>query len=170
MNTTDSGDIFIGIGANLDHPDHGTPLETCEAAVVALEAKGISVTAHSGWFKSAPVPASDQPWFINAVVQVETALDAGALMALLHEVEADFGRVRGQSNAARTLDLDLLDYAGEVSDGADGPILPHPRMMERAFVLIPLYRLAPAWKNPKSGQLGVDLIASVAVGQQIETL
>ena len=159
--------IYIGLGANLDHPEHGSPLETCTAALAALSARGVTVVAVSRWFKSAPVPESDQPWFVNGVAQVETDRDAADLLAVLHEIEADFGRVRGEPNAARTLDLDLLDFHGQV---ADHPALPHPRMMDRAFVLFPLYAIAPDWTHPVTGHRAVDRIATVAVGAQIEAL
>lgn len=167
----DRVEIYIGIGANLDHPVHGAPLATCEAALRALEDAGVRVAARSTWFRSAPVPASDQPWYVNGVVAVETGLDAAALLAVLHGIEADFGRVRGAPNAARTLDLDLLDHRGEVADGADGgPVLPHPRMMERAFVLFPLLNVAPDWTHPATGVRAVDVIATVAVGAEIEAI
>ena len=155
--------IFIAIGANLNHPEHGSPRATCEAALSALHAEtGVAVSRVSRWYESAPVPVSDQPWFINAVAEVETELAPGALMALLHTIEARFGRVRGEKNAPRTLDLDLLDYHGQVlSESAapdlphaihsGAPDLPHPRMCERAFVLLPLGELAPDWRHPETG-------------------
>ena len=92
---SDTG-IFIGLGANLDHPVHGSPLQTCEKALDALTASGVRVLARSPWYKSQPVPVSDQPWFINGVARVETALDAAGLLALLHAVEERFGRVRAE--------------------------------------------------------------------------
>ncbi len=71
-------------------------------------------------------------------------------MARLHEVEREFGRVRDVRNAPRTLDLDLLDYDGRVEGGP--PVLPHPRIEQRAFVLVPLADVAPLWKHPVSGR------------------
>lgn len=167
----DQGEIYIGIGANLDHPIHGGPLDTCKAALLALQDRGVDVLATSCWFRSAPVPASDQSWFVNGVARLETNLDAEGLLAVLHDVEADFGRVRGAPNAARTLDLDLLDYRGDVrASGGAGPVLPHPRMMERAFVLLPLYDIAPDWEHPVTGMRAVDRLAVVAVGAEIEVI
>ena len=106
----------------------------------------------SPWYRTAPVPASDQPWYVNAVAEVASDLPADALLAQLHAVEAAFGRARTVPNAARPIDLDLLDFQGEVAPGGPGrATLPHPRMTDRAFVLLPLADLAPEWRHPVSG-------------------
>ncbi len=120
------GPILIGLGANL--PGRwGPPRATCEAAVAALEAEGLRVVRRSRWYESAPVPASDQPWYVNGVIAVETGLSPEALLALLHRVEARFGRERRTRNEARVIDLDLLAYGERVNDGPAPPLLPHPR-------------------------------------------
>lgn len=160
--------IFIALGANLEHPILGGPKETCEAALAALGEHGITVLARSRWYRTRPVPVSDQPWFVNGVAQVETDLDAARLMAVLHGIEADFGRVRGVPNAARTLDLDLIDFRGLAADGGKGPVLPHPRMAERAFVLLPLADIAPDWRHPVSGRSLRDLIAALPADHKPE--
>src|SRR4051812_49153303 len=129
--------VYIGLGANLPSPEHGTPRETLEAAQRALEARGLAIVARSPIYESEPVPVSDQPWYLNAVIEVATDEAAPAVLALLHSVENAFGRVRAIRNEARVLDLDLLDHRGAVRDGRDPPILPHPRLMDRAFVLLP---------------------------------
>ena len=105
------------------------------------------------------MPASDQPWFVNGVAEVATRLDPAALLVLLHAVEREFGRTRGVANAARVLDLDLLAYGATVADGRNGgPILPHPRLHERAFVLVPLVDLAPDWRHPVLGKTATELL------------
>ncbi len=158
--------IFLGLGANLPSTV-GPPLVTLEAALAALAAAGVVVVARSRWYRTAPVPASDQPWFINGVAGVETSLDPPALLALLQGIERQFGRHRGVRNEARTLDLDILDYDGRVEAGT-GLVLPHPRMHERAFVLLPLTEIAPGWRHPKSG-IGVSaLIAALPASQTAE--
>jgi 2-amino-4-hydroxy-6-hydroxymethyldihydropteridine diphosphokinase len=164
------GPILIGVGANLPHPIHGAPLRTCQAALEALAASGVKLLARSPWYRTAPVPASDQPDFVNGVVEVATRLDPAELLSLLHRIEADFGRVRGRPNAARTLDLDLLAYGATIREGPDGPILPHPRLHERAFVLLPLRDVAPGWRHPKLGKRVADLIAALPPGQSCRQL
>jgi len=145
-------------------------VRTCEAALEALAAAGVGVRARSPWYRTAPVPASGQPDFINGVVEAATGLDPAALLSLLHRIEADFGRVRGRPNAARTLDLDLLAYGAAVRDGPDAPILPHPRLHERGFVLFPLRDVAPGWRHPKLGKGIAELIAALPPGQSCRPL
>ena len=74
--------ILIGIGANLPSPRHGPPRATCGAALESLEKAGLTIAARSRWYKSAPVPVSDQPWFVNAVAQIKTAMPPEDLMGL----------------------------------------------------------------------------------------
>jgi 2-amino-4-hydroxy-6-hydroxymethyldihydropteridine diphosphokinase len=139
--------ILIGLGANLPSPRFGAPVTTLNAAVARLTELGIHVAARSRWYESTPVPVSDQPNFVNAVICVATELEPAALLALLHRIEVEFGRVRGVRNAPRLLDLDLLAYRDMVNhDGA--PQLPHPAMHLRAFVLLPLREIAPRWVHP----------------------
>ncbi|MBM3485464.1 MAG: 2-amino-4-hydroxy-6-hydroxymethyldihydropteridine diphosphokinase [Alphaproteobacteria bacterium] len=157
--------ILIAIGANLPTVRHGAPIEAARASIGRFADRGLEVVACSRWFKSAPVPASDQPWFVNAVARVATALAPEAVLASLHAIEAEFGRVRGARDAARVLDLDLLDYHGLRRAEPGGLILPHPRMVARAFVLLPLADIAPGWRHPVSGHDVATLIARVPEGQ-----
>jgi len=144
--------ILIGLGANLPSAEFGAPPASLEAALRMLQQSGVAVLRCSRWYRTAPVPASDQPWFVNGVAAIETALDPAALLALLQAIETRFGRVRRERNAARVLDLDILDYSGRVSRPADPPpILPHPRLAERAFVLRPLAEVSPRWRHPSTG-------------------
>ena len=122
------------------------PVATLEAAVAALAARGLAIRARSRWWESAPVPVSDQPWYVNGVVEVETALGPEALLALLHEVEAAFGRHRSVPNAPRVLDLDLLAYGGLVRTGPQPPLAapsPHGRARLRP--------LSPARTSGRTG-------------------
>lgn len=151
--------ILIALGANLPSVSHGAPRQTLEAALVALERPEIKVSSRSRWYTTAPVPSSDQPDFVNIVVCLETDLAAGPLLQVLHAVEDNFGRVREARNAARVLDIDLLDYDGQIT--ADWPILPHPRMDQRGFVLVPLRDIAPDWVHPVTGR-GIDALISEA--------
>ena len=167
--------ILVALGANLASARHGTPAEGLDAALDALAARGILPVARSRWYRSAPVPPAQGPWFVNGVVRVETTLSPVPLMAHLLAVEAAFGRRRSIAGADRPLDLDLLDYDGQVVHHAasdDGPALslPHPRLAERAFVLAPLIEVAPDWRHPVSGATAASLLAVVAGDQTIEPL
>lgn len=149
--------IFVALGANLPSPIHGDPRATLEAALGALGQAGLTVAARSAWYETAPVPVSDQPWYVNGVAAIETALGPVALLETLHRIEAAFGRVRDAVNAPRVLDLDLLAHGDLISTG--WPLLPHPRLHERAFVLRPLADVAPDWRHPR---LGLDIPAMLA--------
>ncbi len=162
--------ILIGLGANLPSAV-GEPRASLEAALVELARDGVRVVARSRWYRSAPVPRADQPDYVNAVALVETALNPRDLLALLHRIEQKFGRVRGVPNAARTLDLDLLAYGDRVSEGGEGaPVLPHPRLHERAFVLLPLAEIAPDWRHPQLGRTARELAAALPPGQDAAPL
>lgn len=161
--------IFIGIGANLPS-SFGSPRATCEAALAALIESGIEVVGRSGWYESAPVPVSDQPWYINGVIAVKTEEPPAAFLQRLHAIEARFGRVRRVRNEARVLDLDLLAYHEVVNPGPDAPILPHPRLRERAFVLLPLAELDAQWRHPATGEAILDLIARLDPGHETRPL
>lgn len=157
--------ILIGIGANLPSPQFGGPHDTCVAALKALEGRGNRVIGRSRWYRSAPVPASGQPDFVNAVAELETGLSPSALLADLHWIEADFGRVRGLPNEARIIDLDLLAYHDLSLAEPDGLVLPHPRLQDRAFVLLPLRDIDPAWRHPVLGDTVDVLIGRLSGGQ-----
>lgn len=162
------GPILIGIGANLSSERFGSPQDACEGAITALnDTPGVRVIAQSRWFKSQPVPISDQPWFINGVAEVETNLSPQALLDTLHAIEANFGRVRTVQNAPRVLDLDLLAYGDAVmtDDEKGGAEIPHPRLSGRAFVLLPIGDIAPLWVHPHSGRALAEMVAELPQDQ-----
>jgi 2-amino-4-hydroxy-6-hydroxymethyldihydropteridine diphosphokinase len=161
--------ILVGIGSNLAAPQFGSPEETAKAAVAQLPAIGAAVLGCSRWYLSEPVPASDQPWYVNGVALIETRLAPPALLAALLALEARFGRRRGAANAARTLDLDLLDYDGRPS-ATKGLVLPHPRLHERRFVLAPIAEIAPGWRHPRLGMTAGELLRRLPPGQPIRAL
>ncbi len=138
--------ILIALGANLPSR-HGQPHETLRAARYAMENAGLKITAQSSTWLTAPVPISDQPWYHNEVVVIETALSPYGLLETLQSIEEAFGRVRTVRNAPRVLDLDLIAYNDTVLSKPE-LIVPHPRMHRRAFVLLPLQEIAPHWTHP----------------------
>ncbi len=168
--------IFVGLGSNLPGPKLGTPQEVCEAALAAFPDHGLTVLRRARWYASAPVPPSDQPWFVNGIVEVGSAeagaeLTAEELLERLHAIEASLGRMRsGQRNEARVLDLDIIDFHGFVHPAPARPELPHPRMADRAFVLLPLAELAPGWRHPVTGQAIGALIEALPGDVQCEVI
>jgi 2-amino-4-hydroxy-6-hydroxymethyldihydropteridine diphosphokinase len=133
-----------------------------DAAVEALASEGLKVVARSSWWTSAAWPDPIAPAYLNGIVLVETMLAAGEILAALHRIEALFGRMRGETNAPRTLDLDLIAHGRAVTQA--GVVVPHPRAHERLFVMGPLAEIAPDWRHPVSGRTAAELVATVSVG------
>jgi len=159
--------VYIALGANLSSEDDAgrtlMPAQTFAAAASALAEQGVTVTAMSGlWQSPAWPPGSNQPDYINASARVKTHLDARQTLRALHNVERAFGRTRSVKNAARPLDLDLLDYRGQIIDAPDIEI-PHPRMLTRGFVLFPLADIAPDWVDPIKKRAISDWIARLSL-------
>lgn len=157
---------YVALGANL-----GDATATVRAALSALAAlDGAQLLAASSLYRTAPLGLKNQPDFINAVAALAidaSIMSAPMLLAKLFAIEAAFGRMRSIRNAPRTLDLDLLLYGDERWQTPE-LTLPHPRLAERAFVLVPLAEIAPHLAIPDHGRLA-DLLPRVA-GQRIERL
>ena len=167
--------ILIGLGANLPTTD-GSPRQTLEAALRLFPAFGISVLRCSSFFSTPAIAHTVQPPYVNAVAVVASALPAPDLLAALHRIEALFGRVRHTRWAARTLDLDLLDYQGQIvtasgprgADAGTEPLplaLPHPGIEVRGFVLVPLAEVAPDWVHPREGVTAKKLLARLIAAE-----
>lgn len=140
--------ILIAIGANLPVDDGSHPLVTCEAAVQEVcGIAGLTLRAQSPWYRSQAVPVSEQPDYCNGVIRMSGETEPRILLQALQAIETKFGRQRSVPNAARTLDLDIIDVGGLTFNDPD-LILPHPRTHERAFVLRPLQDVAPGWHHP----------------------
>ncbi|HEY7239785.1 MAG TPA: 2-amino-4-hydroxy-6-hydroxymethyldihydropteridine diphosphokinase [Burkholderiales bacterium] len=138
---------FVGLGANL-----GEPQRQVREAFRELDAiPHTRLVRTSSLYRSEPLGYAAQPGFVNAVAQIETGLSAERLLAELQAIEAAHGRTRSFANAPRTLDLDLLLFGNAVLDTGK-LVLPHPRMHERAFVLIPLVEIAPDTGVPGRGR------------------
>jgi 2-amino-4-hydroxy-6-hydroxymethyldihydropteridine diphosphokinase len=149
---------YVGLGANLRKPE-----EQVRAAVEELAMLGNTrLAAVSSLYRTAPVGYVDQPDFINAVACVETLLTPRELLDGLLAIERRYGRVREFANAPRTLDLDVLLY-GEREVHEAGLTIPHPRMHERAFVIVPLAEIAPDALVPGRGRAS-ELLQQVDSG------
>lgn len=151
--------IYIALGANVPSPA-GSPAVTLRRALEVMPAHGIRVVAVSRFYTSPAWPDAAQPPFVNVVAEVKTKLLPGELMRTLLLIEKAFGRVRKTKWEPRSLDLDLIDYGGLISD-APHLMLPHPWMHERAFVLKPLQDVAPGWRHPDTGQSIGTLLETV---------
>lgn len=158
--------ILVGVGSNLALPPFLTPQDTVNAAMAQFPTIGGTVVQQSRWYMSEPVPSSDQPWYVNGVAVVETPLKPGELLDALLALEARFGRRRSVPNAPRTLDLDLIDYDGRRCEGRR-LILPHPRLHERRFVLIPLVEIAPHWRHPLLAATARELLDRLPPGHPV---
>ncbi len=151
---------YLGLGANL-----GDARQTLKDAVVCLaQQHTITVLAKSSLYRTAPIDSSGDDYF-NCVVKLETLLPARALLRLCHTIEEQFGRERPYRNAPRMLDLDILLYGVSSIDEMD-LVVPHPRMTERAFVLVPLLELEPDFIVPQRGR--ADQFVAGIEDQRIE--
>lgn len=175
FNTT----ILIALGANL-YRDGVSPAHTFVCAFDEMVNEGLRLRAVSRFFRSPAFPAGSGPDYVNACAMAQTTLTPDAALAALHRIEARLGRVRQGRWGARGIDLDLLAAGDAVlPDPAtqahwralpleeqmrlapDRLILPHPRLADRAFVLIPLAEIAPAWRHPVSGMTVAQMAAAL---------
>jgi 2-amino-4-hydroxy-6-hydroxymethyldihydropteridine diphosphokinase len=130
-------DVLLGLGGNL-----GDPAAAIATALDRLAAGGLRILARSSLYRTAPWGVADQPDFINACALAQTELAPHPLLERIHAVERALGRERRERWGPRTIDIDILDYDGVALDDS-GLMLPHPRLTERAFVLVPLAEIAP---------------------------
>jgi 2-amino-4-hydroxy-6-hydroxymethyldihydropteridine diphosphokinase len=152
----------VALGCNLPGP-YGSCRALLDAAIARLPDFGLVVVERSAWWRSAAWPKATDPDYLNGVALVETRLSAPAVMVVLRRIEATFGRRRGELNAPRTLDLDLIAH-GRTVINQPGLTLPHPRAAERLFVMGPLAQIAPRWEHPLTGQTARALTASASIG------
>lgn len=154
--------VLVALGGNLASASGG-PRQTLEAALTMMPAFGLRVRKVAPFYRTPSLSIYTQDYYVNSVVEIETALPPNALLAALHRIEALFGRVRRDRWGPRVLDLDLLDYRGLIvpavgrrgPEAGAGPLplaLPHPAITERAFVLLPLRDVAPGWRHPVTGE------------------
>ena len=162
--------VIIGLGSNLAG-QFGSPRGACGAALEAIQNVGCKIIARSPWYESAPVPISEQPHFVNGIVGIITNLAPATLLRHLLEIETNMGRERTKPNAARIIDLDILAQGELICDGiGDLPVLPHPRLHERAFVILPLVDLMPNWQHPLTRYTALELKTNLGTDQEIHRM
>lgn len=178
---------YVAIGSNLASRS-GDPAENVVAAISAVAQRAGRLVAASSLYRSPAFPAGSGPDFVNAVIGVSTESSPQRLLEVLHLIEGEFDRLRTVRWAARTLDLDLLGYGDHVlpdrqtyqawrdlpqgqqaQRSPDTLILPHPRIQDRAFVLVPFAQIAPDWLHPVSGK-SVRLMLNDLPRCDVETL
>lgn len=155
---------FIGLGSNL-----GDRVAYLAAARQSLaDSSGLDLTVSSSLYESEPVGYVNQGWFLNQVVAVATSLDPYSLLRILQGIEQDLGRRRLIRWGPRVIDLDLLIYGNEVLTDPELTV-PHPRIYERSFVLVPLSEIAPNYVHP-DGKTTLEHLKMLGAGQKIRLL
>lgn len=167
---------IIALGANL-HSSTATPMETLSLSLKLFKDESVNVTAVSDWYQTPAFPIGSGPDYVNAAASLETILTAEQLLLELARIEAELGRVRKDRWGARVCDLDLISYGesvlpnvetfkkwhslpleAQMRETPESLILPHPRLQDRAFVLIPMRDVAPDWVHPVTGETLNELI------------
>jgi 2-amino-4-hydroxy-6-hydroxymethyldihydropteridine diphosphokinase len=138
-----------------------------EQGIASLQARGVRIVRRSSLYETEPVGVEDQPWFLNAVVEGETALAPDALLRVCRAIESEAGREPSVRYGPRTLDIDILWGEGWIVNRSDLQI-PHPRMRERRFVLIPLVEIAPHLTDPRTGEPYEAVLARLDERKKVE--
>ena len=154
-------EALLSLGANL-----GDRRRTLEGAIEALGQAGVCATQRSSLYETEPTDHTDQPWFLNMVLRVETDRPPLDLLKACQAVEERFGRVRETRFGPRTLDVDILLYKEEIID-SPSLVVPHPRMHERRFVLVPLVEIDPARTDPRDGRPYAEILQGLDEGKQV---
>src|SRR3974390_1217174 len=134
--------VYLALGSNI-----GNREENLRTAIYSLADAGLSIKKHASIYETEPVDYLDQDWFLNAVLEAETPLEPAALLKILRGIEHSMGSKKAFAKGPRLIDLDILLYGDEVIDTPELQV-PHPRMLDRKFVLAPLAEIAPKLRHP----------------------
>ena len=139
--------IIVAIGGNIFSRKGLHPVEIGEQAIKLMKSMSIFIEKQSSWYRTGPIPKSNQPKFFNSVIVARTSLNKFDVLSSLHRIENNFGRVRKNINEARIIDLDLIDYSSKIFKNKT-LIIPHPRSHLRRFVMEPLAEVEKNWIHP----------------------
>lgn len=156
--------VYFCLGSNL-----GDRRAHLEFGISALADNGVEIVRRSSIYETEPVELEDQPWFLNQVVAGRTELPPRDLLAVCKRIEQDAGRRATVRFGPRVLDIDLLLYKGMVTREPD-LVIPHPRMLNRRFVLVPLLEIAPHIRDPESGRSLAQVLSGLDEGKKVEKL
>ncbi len=152
---------YLGLGSN-----QGNRIEIIESAILAIEAiEGVRVRSQSSLYESDPYYLTDKNRFVNACVGIECSLGAETLLKAIQQIETQMGRKRSVKNGPRTLDIDILTFGDLIQDNED-LILPHPGVLERSFVLVPLVEIAPNLMLPGTKKTVLEKLAHRAYSDE----
>jgi 2-amino-4-hydroxy-6-hydroxymethyldihydropteridine diphosphokinase len=153
--------VYLGLGSNL-----GDRRGQLVRAGELLALRGVRVEGRSSFYETEPVELEDQPWFLNRVLRGRTKLSADDLLATCKGIERELGRTDSVRFGPRSIDIDILLYGKSIID-RDGLSVPHPRMNERRFVLIPLLEIAPGLRDPRRGAAYADILKRLDEGKKV---
>ena len=156
--------VYLSLGSNLD--DRENNLRT---AIAALADAKVHVTRVSSFYETEPVDLREQPWFLNCAVQAKTELPPLDLLRTLRGIESTMGSKKLVPKGPRLIDLDILLYGDETVETPELQV-PHPRMLQRKFVLVPLAEIAPTLKHPRWEGTATELAASVRDPSEVRRL
>ena len=152
--------ILIAIGSNLRSSLYGMPENNC-IEVIKILRKHFFISNISNFYKTEPIPKSNQPWYVNAAIEIKTNLKPKDIIERLFFIENHFGRKRKQKNEARVIDLDLLCY-GSLKINKPNLTIPHPRLHLRKFVMKPICDINPMWRHPILKKKAINLLKNLA--------
>ena len=152
--------ILVAIGSNLNSKLYGSPEQNCKMAIGVLR-KYFEVTQSSSFYMTEPIPKSEQPWFVNCIVNIKSKISPSKVLDTLLEIESQFGRKRNKKNEARVIDLDLIAYNSLIVKSFKLK-LPHPRMHLRKFVMQPICDINENWVHPVFKKKASEILKELA--------